>query len=206
MRTVFDYLHASFWAVTCILSVIFAVRYKKHIIPPLAAALSVAWEISSLIFFSGYIHILWAILDVLIFVLYIIYEKRKIKYVYSAVSAVALAVFLLILKLPLAKLYGFFSIILITSSLFFAEIRSRKDIKLLDLFIAVAKLASDCFAWLVYSGEFYYTRDDGVYVQVTFDRFINAVGILVLIMNTVYLFLVCFSLGNSFHEKRKKQA
>ena len=195
----YDTLQALFWILTYFLIIVFYLsdKGKKQFYIPLTAILmNYAWELNAVIISRGlWVHILWVGLDTFIFyshyrVLYHLCrsdravknnKKKKQKkgnttaisyylnYTYLLGLVVFFIILLFIFRLKNGQLFSVFTIDLLMAVLFLLSINKlslRGQIP-----IAGIKLLGDLFAWLFYKSE---------------TPFVNVVGILVLLINTIY--------------------
>ena len=83
-----DYLQATFWSLTYVLLIIYAIRFNRHGIPLVAVCLNFAWEtvalagsiLGGIFSIELIIHVAWFSLDLIIILLYLFYEKRHHKW------------------------------------------------------------------------------------------------------------------------------
>lgn len=206
-----DILQAIFWAITYVLIIFFAFTDKsktKLFIPLTAIELNFAWEINAWYESGGYwIHVLWTILDIFVFSthIFIVYNKlfsttKKIshkrkqnkyqpyktkKQIQHPVLKYSAIPFLIIMLIILTTAFHFvfkiegwmlqlcfiIDIIMALSFLLSVAHLSLQG----QIPIAITKLIGDTFAWLYYRNG---------------AKFVNIIGILVLMINVCYLILV----------------
>ena len=177
----FDLLQVIFWSITYVLIIVFGFIKRNYFMPIIAAFLNIAWESNALykdlsnnIYNSITLaHFVWILLDffIVLTILFYYIEKDK-KVVISFVSLPFLIVGLKIMfDLKLGQLYSCFSIDLIMAICYLVlAIRAKEHINELSI-IGITKLLGDFFAFIMYR---------------QYD-FINVVGIIVFIINSMYL-------------------
>ena len=147
----------------------------KPAMPYIPGAISLAWEINALfISFPFWGHIVWVILDIIIFVQN--YQglqdrKRKIAYLFLTVGLIVCLYF--VFRHKNGMLVSAFADDLINAIVFLIAV--RRITPLLKTEIAVARLLGDVFAWLCYRNVL---------------SVVDKVGIIVLVLNLLYLILL----------------
>ena len=185
-----------FWTIAYFFAIYHAVKYKSHGIPALSVALNFAWEAVATLYYHEYVGIVWCLVDAFI-VFFIIKEYRSQKprlllYLLAfAVCSTVCGLFFETIIVP--GLNGFvficFLIDLIMAADFVYELCFGKiAINPIALCIAVFKLLGDYMAWNLYRR----------------NKIIFAIGLCVLVLNIVYLVVVCIRLKRDRDVGRKK--
>ena len=183
----FDHLQAICWSITYVFLIIYAVKFKTHGIPLLAICLNFAWETLALVgslLSSSFsivllIHIAWFSLDLVMVCLFMVYESgikenrhQKMWVIYGYLGLIC---GLSILFHNGYMLLSCFVIDLIMAISFLWGISFKHMKKSLILYVVgTFKLLGDMFAWRYYRSYFG----------------IELIGIIVLICNTIYLFIL----------------
>ena len=170
----FDKIQVVLWLITYLLIIIniFKNKSTKSIsIPYLAVILNFAWEFNALNQSKGLLgHILWFLLDltIVIYGFYTLSTRNKIAFTLLLISFIL--VFVNIFKLNEGNLISSFIIDIIMAFMFL--IRFNNISRNLRISIALTKLLGDLFAWQFYK----------------FNIIVNIIGIIVLLINLIYLF------------------
>lgn len=184
----FDILQASFWSITYVLLIVYAIKYKTHGIPLTAICLNYGWEtvalIRSLFVLKTFslallVHIAWFSLDTIIVALFLFHEtpivdniKQKALFLFSLLATIASCFVLFNIG---GMLLSCFAIDLIMAVAFLAfAFREEVVFSPLSITIGIAKFIGDTFAWLCY-------RDNPI---------VNIIGIVVLLCNIAYVLIL----------------
>lgn len=170
----FDALSIIFWGITYLLIVVFSVKNwskKTPAIPYLPPILNLSWELVALFRYHGWGHIVWATLDVFVFMCstaFIKKRKNRVGYVFALVLTTFL--FNYIFNLEMGMLLSSFAIDLIMAVCYWID----KKNMLPDgrTIIAVTKLLGDLSALIFYA---------------KYSTVILVIGMCVLVLNTCYL-------------------
>ena len=182
-----DHLQATFWSLTYVVLIIYALKYKMHAIPLVAICLNFAWETLALIgsimrgqFSSALlIHIAWFTLDMVMVLLYLFYETKihenKVEkrcflgaYLLSTICLAGMFLYGYMLE----SCFAIDFIMAISFVRFVVQGKCPKN-RLLYL-IGILKLMGDLFAWQYYKKA----------------EFVNLIGICVLICNIGYMIVL----------------
>jgi hypothetical protein len=180
------FLLVCLWTIAYAFAIVHAIKYKSHGIPALSVALNYAWEVLATIYYREYVGIVWCLVDTVI-VYFIIkeYKRQKLQLIISllsfVISSVACVLFFEHTVVP--GLNGFvficFLIDLIMAADFVYEISFGKiAVNPITLCIAFFKLLGDYMAWNMYRR----------------NKIILAIGLCVLVLNIIYLIVVCIRL------------
>ena len=172
-----DSLTVGFWGLTYICIILYSFRYKeekKVYMPFIAGALNFSWELHALYISGGYWgHIVWLGLDcfILIYNLYIL-QNNKRRLFYAVLVAICFVVIYGIVSIPFVNgmLISSFAIDIIMAMEYFltvGQLSSRGQ-----LLIGLLRLFGDLFAW---------------FGNMKFSSFVMIVGLLVLIVNFLYI-------------------
>lgn len=184
-----DYIQAFFWSATYVMLIIYAIRFKFHGIPLISICLNFSWETNALFHSiqnpsaSLAIHISWFLLDLVIVILFLFFEKnnhvnakKKVMFLIGYICSSICLFFLFKYQLMLLSCF-FIDLIMAIDFFVFVSLNYVRRSKL-AYFIGFSKLIGDACAWLHYgnySGQLleYYV--------------INIIGIIVLTCNTAYI-------------------
>ena len=74
-----DTIQIIFWTITYLLAIIYAIKYKHHIIPWPAMFLNMSWETAALLKYRSILHIPWFLLDMALVILFLFshHERRS---------------------------------------------------------------------------------------------------------------------------------
>lgn len=172
-----DILQVILWSVTYVLICFYGIKYRnerKRMMPLFSGSLNIAWEINAFVWSKGFWgHIIWLLLDVIIFSLNV-----------SSIKKVKNKVFYGIITLGLAGIMaGIFRITVIDGMLASAfaldliiameyVIKAKSISKRGKAQIAIFKLLGDVCAWLFYMKN---------------SEFVGIVGFVILLLNLFYL-------------------
>lgn len=177
-----DTLQISFWSLTYIIIIFWGIKYKKEypiLMPLVAGSLNLAWELNALIISHGFWgHILWIVLDIVIFFLNIRNLKFQIWKILYCIATVTCAISLwFIFRLDMGMRISVFTID------FFMAIEYLVASKFISyrgkIVIACTKLIGDLFAWLCYYKSL---------------KFVAIIGLVVFTINIFYLIIAIFSI------------
>lgn len=199
----FDILAGVFWSVTYLLAIVYAAKYKTHAIPIFCICSNFGWEtvalIQSLFFVTVFspavlVHIAWFSLDAVIIVMFLFHESKwhekigiKIGVIFYYI--VTLIVFAVLFKTNGMLLSSFvIDLIMAVAFLFFAY---RKDMIFspLSITIGITKFIGDLCAWIYYK----------------YDPVVNVIGIIVLICNLAYIFILSHKFYFEIKNKNRQE-
>ena len=184
-----DHLQAIFWSLTYIFLIIHSLRYKNHGIPLTAMLANFAWETVALFnslqtkefSVSLLIHLAWFTLDLVMVILFFVYEtkilentRKKVYFLSAYVICTVCFVFLFDSGYMLQSSF----VIDLTMAICFLlhvllEYPNRNPLIYL---VGLFKFLGDLMAW-------YYYRDNAI---------VNRIGLIVFICNLIYLLiLIC---------------
>ena len=182
-----DHFQAIFWSLTYVLLIIHSVRYKNHGIPLTAMLLNFAWETVALynslqtseISASLLIHISWFFLDLVMVVLYLVYETKitenKHQKIYFLCGYFVSTIYLVFLFNRGYMLISCFTIDIIMAIAFLRHLLLKyPNRNLLIYFVGFSKLLGDLCAW-------YYYRE---------HLFIHEIGTCVFLCNVIYIMIL----------------
>ena len=90
-----DILQVILWAVTYVLICFYGIKYRnerKRMMPLFSGSLNIAWEINALVWSKGFWgHIIWLLLDVIIFSLNVSSIKKVMNKVFYGIITLVLA-------------------------------------------------------------------------------------------------------------------
>ena len=174
-----DTIQIIFWTITYLLAIIYAIKYKHHIIPWPAMFLNMSWETAALLKYRSILHIPWFLLDMALVILFLFshHERRsnRFRLIWIFCTVLTIAVFL--------KLFGYNNYMLWTSflmdllmAILFCCMHFKKSqmINKLCFFMGLTRVCGDYAAWR------YYRNDNLVWL----------VGWAVQVVNFLYLILI----------------
>lgn len=178
-----DTIQLIFWTITYLLAIIYAVKYKKHIIPWPAMFLNVSWETAALLKYKSILHVPWFLLDVVLVILFLFLrcERRSNRFicVWIACAVLNTAVFLKLFEHNNYMLWTSFLMDLFMATLFLGmHFKKPQIINMLCLFIGLTRVCGDYAAWR------YYRSDNLVWVV---GGAVQAVNLLYLILISVHI-------------------
>lgn len=187
MKIILDDIQVVFWSITYILSIVYALRKKTHIIPHPAILCNLAWETVALLCHGMIGHIVWFSLDVVIAFLFLLRVRysKKAKAAWIICLLFMIAVLWKVFRGSNGMLISVFAIDLLMAILFCLKLWRDRSGSILGLCIAVTKLIGDLAAWCVYSH----------------NSFVYVTGIVVLICNIAYLVYMYVCLRKCRYEK-----
>lgn len=178
-----DTIQLIFWTITYLLAIIYAVKYKQHIIPWPAMFLNVSWETAALLKYKSILHVPWFLLDVVLVILFLFLrcERRSNRFicVWIACAVLNTAVFLKLFGHNNYMLWTSFLMDLFMATLFLGmHFKKPQIINMLCLFIGLTRVCGDYAAWR------YYRSDNLVWVV---GGAVQAVNLLYLILISVHI-------------------
>lgn len=196
-----DFLQALFWTIVYLVSIIFAIKYKKNAIPSLAICSNFAWETVALYntikaqdsSYILYFHALWFSLDFVILMLYLITLRTvKAKIVISSIISLIIFICYIVFKFDNGMVISSFVIDLLMAILFHYWISKNKRYKynIFIILIAFFKLLGDISAWLYY-------------YDIVFS--IEIIGLFVYILNVLYIYRIIGNKNKLLHVQNMKE-
>ena len=196
-----DILQASFWSITYVLLVIYAIKYKMHGIPLTAICLNYGWETVALIrsIINGakvalVIHIAWFVLDSIIVALFLFHENRLRQALKQKLLFLIVWLLLVIVLFPIFENGGMLlscftiDLIMAVAFLFFAY-RKEMIFSPISITIGITKFIGDLCAWIYYK----------------YDPIVNVIGIIVLICNLAYIFILSHKFYFEIKNKNRQE-
>lgn len=187
MNITLDDIQVLFWSITYVLSIVYALKKKTHIIPHPAILCNLAWETVALVCYGMIYHIIWFLLDLAIAVLFLLQTKHSKKWKMGWVICLLLVmvIFRIVFKVKHGMLISSFVIDLSMAVLFCLKLLRDRSGSGFGLSIAATKLIGDLAAWRFYSP----------------NSFVHVVGIFVFVCNIIYLIYMYVCLRKCQYEK-----
>lgn len=197
----FDILQASFWSITYVLLVIYAIKYKMHGIPLTAICLNYGWETVALIrsIINGakvalVIHIAWFVLDSIIVALFLFHETRLCHALKQKLMFLTTWLLLIIVLFPVFEnggmLLSCFMIDLIMSVAFlFFAFGKELVFSPLSISIGITKFVGDICAWFQYR----------------YNPIVEIIGIIVMICNSAYILILSYKFYFEIKNKNRQE-
>lgn len=184
---ILDSLSILFWTATYILAIAYGIYHKRHAIPLIAIFLNLSWETMALLKVHMWGHYLWFLLDLIIALLVLFYDKsitRKKKIALLVFECCMLLIMPNIFLMKSGVLISSFLLNLVMSFLFILELE-KMYVNKIAIAISICKLIGSFSAWVAY-------RYNNVAV---------VVGALYIILDCIY----CYLLWKKFVYKKENK-